>query len=60
MRRLRNEAQQNMINALEYQVDPNGDVGEQQQQARKAKGVFTEAEMKALRQLAEGRAPEGS
>jgi endonuclease YncB( thermonuclease family) len=43
-----------MINALGNEVDPNGHPGEQQQQqARKAKkGVFTEAEMEALRQLA--------
>jgi hypothetical protein len=42
-----------MINALGYEVDPNGDVGEQQQQARKAEGVFTASELEALRKLAE-------
>jgi hypothetical protein len=43
-----------MINAFGFQVDPNdGHLGEQQQQARKAKGIFTASELEALRQIAE-------
>jgi hypothetical protein len=43
-----------MINALGYKVDPNGHVGEQQQQARRAaESIFTKAELEALRKLVE-------
>jgi len=43
-----------MINAFGHEVDPNDkNLGEQQRQAREARGVFDEAELKALRKLAE-------
>jgi hypothetical protein len=40
-----------MKNVFGYEVDPNAPIGEQLQQAREAKGVFTGAEFEALRQL---------
>jgi hypothetical protein len=42
-----------MISARGHEVDPNAPIGEQQQQARQAKGIFTEAEIAALRQVEE-------
>jgi hypothetical protein len=42
-----------MTNAFGFEADPNAPIGEQLQQARKEKGVFTREELEALRQVEE-------